>query len=80
MGTTRLAMDDFSGTRALGAAILKRAFWDVQDGNGQAQEAEDWLRGPDAAEIMGVLGLDTNATEAAISRVKTGPEVRAGNW
>ena len=80
MGTPRLAMDDFSGTRALGAAILKRAFWDVQDGNGQAAEAEDWLRGPDAQEIMEVLGLDADATEAAIERVRSGPEVRAGQW
>ena len=80
MGTTRLASSDFAGTRALGAALVKHAFRECQLSEGTAVAAAAWLRGPDAKEILECLGLDADATEAAIERVRSGPEVRAGQW
>ena len=80
MGTPRLASSDFAGTRALGASLLKHAFRECQLSEGTAVAAAAWLRGPDAQEIMVELGLNGDATEAAIERVRSGPEVRAGQW
>ena len=77
---SRLMSSDFSGVRALGAALLKHAFRECQLSEGTAVAAAAWLRGPDAAEILECLGLNADATEAAIERVRSGPEVRAGNW
>ncbi len=64
----------------MGAALLKHAFRECQLSEGTAVAAAAWLHGEDAKDILEVLGLDADATEAAIERVKTGPEVRAGQW